>query len=128
LVPSGDGGDLPIDLRLFNGGARSVRSFPERELGPTFDGYATGGEGMWNTNMEVVRNLSGVVKAVAFFDAGTLSRNFEDIGSSDIELATGLGLRLDLPIGPVRIEYGYNLTRDPGEPTGTLHFAIGYAY
>ena len=128
LVPSGDGGDLPIDLRLFNGGARSVRSFPERELGPTFDGYATGGEGMWNTNLELVRNLSGVVKAVAFFDAGTLSRNIEDIGSSDIELATGLGLRLDLPIGPVRIEYGYNLTRDPGEPNGTLHFAIGYAY
>lgn len=128
LVPSGDGGDLPIDLRLFNGGSRSVRSFPERELGPTFDGYATGGEGMWNTNLEFVRNISGVVKAVAFFDAGTLSRNIEDIGNSDIELATGLGLRLDLPIGPVRVEYGYNLTRDVGEPIGTLHFAIGYAY
>lgn len=128
LVPSGDSGDLPIDLRLFNGGARSVRSFPERELGPNFGGYPTGGEGMWNTNLELIRNITGSVKAVAFFDSGTLSRNFEDIGSSDIEMAAGLGIRLDLPIGPVRLEYGYNLTRDVGEPTGTFHFAIGYAY
>jgi hypothetical protein len=28
----------------------------------------------------------------------------------------------------VRLEYGYNLTRDEGEPSGTLHFAIGFAY
>ena len=128
LVPSGDSGDLPIDLRLFNGGARSIRSFPERELGPTFGGYPTGGEGMWNTNLELIRNITGSVKAVAFFDSGTLSRNFEDIGTSSIEMAAGLGVRLDLPIGPVRLEYGYNLTRDVGEPTGTFHFAIGYAY
>jgi outer membrane protein assembly factor BamA len=128
LIPSGDSGDLPIDLRLFNGGARSVRSFPERELGPTFGGYPTGGEGMWNTNLELMRNITDSVKAVAFVDTGTLARNFEDIGSVSIEMAAGIGIRLDLPIGPVRLEYGYNLTRDPGEPTGTIHFAIGYAY
>ncbi len=128
LIPSGDSGDLPIDLRLFNGGARSVRSFPERELGPTFDGYPTGGEGMWNTNLELMRNITDSVKAVAFVDSGTLARNFEDIGSVSIEMAAGIGIRLDLPIGPVRLEYGYNLTRDPGEPAGTIHFAIGYAY
>jgi outer membrane protein assembly complex protein YaeT len=128
LIPSGDGGDLPIDLRLFNGGARSVRSFPERELGPTYDGWPTGGEAMWNANLELIREISGSVKGVAFFDAGTLARNHEDLSNSDIELAAGLGIRLDLPIGPVRVEYGYNLTRDEHEPTGTFHFAIGFAY
>lgn len=128
LMPTGDGEDLPIDLRLFNGGARSVRSFPERELGPTYDGWPTGGEAMWNANLELIRDITGTVKAVAFFDAGTLARNHEDLSEADIELATGLGLRLDLPIGPVRVEYGYNLTRDPGEPNGTFHFAIGFAY
>ena len=128
LIPGGDGGDLPIDLRLFNGGARSVRSFPERELGARVNGYPTGGEAMWNTNLELIRTLSGAVKAVAFLDAGTLARNHEELGSSSIELAAGLGVRFDLPIGPVRIEYGLNLTRDPGEPNGTFHFAIGCAY
>lgn len=128
LMPGGDGEDLPIDLRLFNGGARSVRSFPERELGPLVGNFPTGGEVMWNANLEVIRNITDVVKAVAFIDAGTLGRNHEDIASSNIELATGLGIRLNLPIGPVRFEYGYNLTRDPGEPTGAFHFAIGFAY
>lgn len=128
LVPSGDGQDLPIDLRLFNGGARSVRSFPERELGPQVEGYPTGGEAMWNTNFELIRKITDSVKAVGFVDAGSLSRQYGDIGSADIELATGLGIRLDLPIGAVRFEYGFNLTRDAGEPNGTFHFAIGTAY
>jgi outer membrane protein assembly factor BamA len=128
IIPSGNGAELPINLRLFNGGARSVRSFPERELGPTVDGYPTGGEGMWHANAELLRSLTGSLKAVGFIDAGSLPRRFDEFGSSEIELAAGLGLRLDLPIGPVRVEYGYNLTPGPGEPTGTLHFAIGAAF
>jgi outer membrane protein assembly factor BamA len=105
-----------------------IRSFPERELGPSVNGYPTGGEETWHSNLELIRNLGGVVKAVAFLDAGNLARHYQESGSASIELATGLGLRLDLPIGPVRFEYGYNLTRDPGEPCGTFHFAIGGAY
>lgn len=128
LIPGGDGGDLPIDLRLFNGGARSVRSFPERELGPAVHGYPTGGEAMWHANAELIRGIAGSLKAVTFLDAGSLAGTDADIASSPLELAAGLGLRLDLPIGPVRLEYGYNLTRDPGEPAGTLHFAIGCAF
>jgi len=128
LFPSDDGGDLPIDMRLFEGGARSVRSFPERELGPLVAGYATGGEFAWNANLELIRSIGGIVRAVGFVDVGGLSRQYEDIGSADVEVAAGMGLRLDLPIGPVRIEYGYNLTRDRGEPRGTLHFAVGSTF
>jgi outer membrane protein insertion porin family len=128
LIPSGEGDTLPIDLRLFNGGSRSVRSFRERDLGPAVNGYATGGEATWNTSAELTRTLGGSFKALAFFDAGSLSRRFDEIGSGELELAAGLGLRIDLPIGPVRFEYGYNLTQDPGEPDGTFHFAIGASF
>ncbi len=128
LYSSGDEGNLPIDLRLFNGGARSVRSFQERELGSSIHGYPIGGEGKWTTNAELIRNFGGSLKAVAFLDAGTLSRAVSGLGSSEVELAAGLGLWLDLPVGPVRLEYGYNLTRDPGDPIGTIQFAIGMAF
>jgi outer membrane protein insertion porin family len=128
LIPSGDGQDLPIDLRLFNGGSRSVRGFPDRELGPAAQGYPTGGEAMWNANAEVIRNLSRALRAVAFLDTGALSREYNRLGSSDVEVAIGLGLRLELPVGPIRLEYGYNLTKDPGDPVGTLHFAIGVVF
>lgn len=128
LVPDSDGADLPIDLRLFNGGSRSVRSFPERELGPEVNGFPIGGEAMWNANAELSREVAGPLRAVLFFDAGSLARNHEELAGAEVELATGIGVRLNLPIGPVRVEYGYNLTRDPGEPNGTFHFAIGHAY
>lgn len=129
IIPSGESDELPIDLRLFNGGARSVRSFPERELGPKGSGdYPLGGEASWVVNAEVSRPIAGPLRGVAFVDAGTLAREFSELTSAEVEVAVGLGVRLDLPIGPVRLEYGYNLTRDANEPTGALHFAIGVAF
>ena len=130
LIPSGESEALPIDLRLFNGGARSVRSFPERELGPkSADGdYPLGGEASWVVNAEISRPIAGPLRGVAFVDAGSLGREFSELASADVEIAAGLGVRIDLPIGPVRLEYGYNLTRDKDEPAGALHFAIGLAF
>lgn len=129
IIPNGGTNQLPIDLRYFLGGASSVRSFRERELGPwSTTGYATGGEAYWVTNIEYVRALAGPLRAVAFLDAGGLSRNWEDFGMTDPEVAIGLGLRLNLPIGPVRLEYGHNLTQDGRDPSGSWHFAIGATF
>lgn len=128
LVPLGDSDELPIDMRYFNGGPRSVRSFPERELGPSANGYARGGESMWNTNVELIRHVTDSLKGVVFFDAGGLGQYAGDLFAGEIEFAAGLGVRFDLPIGPVRLEYGHNLTRDAGEPGGAFHFAIGTAF
>lgn len=128
IIPTGNMADFPIDLRFFSGGARSIRSFPERELGPTVNGNPTGGESSWTTHAELTRNLIGSLKASAFVDAGALGRDHTDFASAEVEVAAGLGLRLDLPIGPVRLEYGHNMTRDAGEPSGTFHFAIGIAF
>ena len=128
VFPSGDIRDLPVDLRVFNGGARSVRSFPERELGPSFGGDPYGGDFSWALNTELTRTVTGPLRAVAFVDAGAVTGNYTGIRQGGLELAAGFGLRLDLPIGPVRLEYGHNLTHDPGEPTGTWHFAIGATF
>lgn len=128
IVPTGDNTEFPIDLRLFSGGSRSIRSFPERELGPSVNGNPTGGEASWTTHAELTRALTGSLRATAFVDVGALGRDHTDFARADVEVAAGLGLRLDLPIGPIRLEYGHNLTRDRGEPSGTLHFAIGVAF
>ncbi|MFC7336099.1 outer membrane protein assembly factor [Haloferula chungangensis] len=127
IVPSGD--QLPIDLRLFNGGPRSVRSYPERELGPhDRSGYPVGGEASWVANVEYIHPVAGALKGVAFLDFGGLSSDWQDFGMNEIDIALGLGIRFDLPIGPVRLEYGHNMTQDPGEPSGTWHFAIGTTF
>lgn len=128
VVPTGEILDLPIDLRVFNGGARSVRSFPERGLGPKAGGDPYGGYFSWAANAELRRTIIGSLKGVSFVDVGNISGDYSGLVVGDVEVAMGLGLRIDLPIGPVRLEYGHNMTRDPGEPSGTWHFAIGTTF
>ena len=128
VLPDGDIRDLPVDLRLFNGGARSVRSFPERELGPAFGGDPYGGDFSWAVNTELSRKITGAVTAVAFVDTGAVTGNYTGVRQGGLEVAAGLGVRIELPIGPVRLEYGHNLSQDAGEPGGTWHFAIGSTF
>ena len=129
LMASGAANDLPIDLRYFLGGPRSVRSYAEREMGPrSRTGYPVGGEGYWVANAEYIRSIAGPMKLVGFVDAGSLSRTWDSVGSTTPDVAVGLGIRFDLPVGPVRLEYGHNLTKDSGEPSGAWHFAIGIAF
>ena len=128
IIPSGKSQNLPIDLRYFLGGASTVRSFPERELGPSSNGYPRGGEAYWSANLEYIHTLKGLLRGIAFFDAGNLNENYEDFGSGRTNIAAGVGLRFDLPIGPVRLEYGHNLNPDDGDPSGALHFAIGTTF
>jgi outer membrane protein assembly complex protein YaeT len=128
LIPA-TAADVPIDLRYFLGGASTVRSFPERELGPrNRDDVTRGGEAYWIANAEYVHQITGPIKAVAFSDIGTLSEDSATFGFSTFDIAVGVGIRADLPIGPVRLEYGHNMTRDNGEPNGAFHFAIGVSF
>jgi outer membrane protein insertion porin family len=129
LMAGGNTNDFPIDLRFFLGGPRSVRSYAEREMGPrSLTGYPIGGEAYWVANAEYIHSIAGPMKLVGFVDAGSLSRKFDGLGSATPDVAAGLGVRFDLPVGPVRLEYGHNLTRDGGEPSGAFHFAIGVAF
>ncbi|MGJ8724372.1 MAG: BamA/OMP85 family outer membrane protein [Roseibacillus sp.] len=128
ILSPADGDELPIDLRYFLGGADSVRSFPFRELGPNINGTARGGEAFWYANAEYIRKLAGPVYGVVFFDAGSLDESALAWPSFDPKLAAGLGLRIDLPIGPVRLEYGRSLNPAPEDPAGAFHFAIGASF
>lgn len=130
-VISANGGPnaLPIDERFFNGGASSVRSFLERELGPhDLLGFPIGGEAFTNFNAEFTFPLAGDLKGAVFFDAGNLMREASDFGVSDMRYAVGVGLRYNLPIGPIRLDFGYNPSRRDGEDRGAVHFSIGVAF
>ena len=129
VIHPGESQDLPIDLRLFSGGSDSIRSFDTRELGPrSISNDPLGGQAYWNASLEYTRSINDPIKAVIFFDAGQVYQTFSDWGFNDPSYAAGIGLRIDLPIGPVRLEYGHNLNQRSGEPSGTLHFAIGTTF
>jgi outer membrane translocation and assembly module TamA len=67
-----------------------------------------------------MHNLAGPFEALVFLDAAGLE--------SDIELAAGLGIRINLPVGPIRLEYGRSLSQNSEEPSGAFHFAIGTTF
>lgn len=132
INPVGDTNEIPIDLRLYNGGPQTVRSFQERSLGPRdpVSGYHIGGEfyTIFNAEYEIpVKQIDGL-SFVAFTDAGNLLLDADDAGLDQLRYAIGVGLRYRTPIGPLRLEYGYNPDQQPGEPQGTFHVGFGFAF
>lgn len=126
--------EIPIDERFFNGGSTTVRSFGERELGPHDNGYPIGGEFFSVFNVEYTFPIYGELLGAVFFDAGNLLPNstdpFEHVtaGLDDMRYAVGVGLRYKLPIGPVRLDYGYNPDKRADEDQGAFHFSFGFAF
>ena len=120
---------LPIDERFFNGGASSVRSFVERELGPKDRlGVPIGGEAFTVFNLEYTFPILGDLKGALFADAGNVRSKAADFGFGDMRYAVGGGLRYNLPFGPVRLDYGLNPSPRSDEDRGALHFSIGVAF
>lgn len=120
---------LPIDERFFNGGADTVRSFGERQLGP-LDHHRNplGGEFYSVFNVEYTFPLYGELQGAIFTDAGNLSPTSENPGLTDLRYAIGAGLRYKLPIGPIRLDYGVNPDPRPDEDFGAFHFSFGFAF
>ena len=120
---------LPIDERFFNGGATSVRSFGERTLGPLDPkGNPIGGEFYTIFNLEYTFPIYGELEGALFFDAGNLLPTSEEPGLDNMRYGLGAGLRYKLPIGPIRLDYGWNPDQRPGEDFGAFHFSFGFAF
>ncbi len=128
-----DGGvtELPIDLRLFNGGASSVRSFDERELGPkSKSSTPLGGLSTQSASVELSYEAVSNLELALFGDAGALSAENERYFSTDADwrYAIGLGVRYRLPVGPLRLDYGFNPDPKAGESRGAFHLTFGFAF
>src|SRR5437773_8711240 len=100
---------IPIDERFFIGGATTMRSFGERDLGPHDNhGHPVGGEFYTVFNVEYTFPIFGELQGAIFTDAGNLLPTSEDIGLNNMRYAVGAGLRYKLPVGPIRLDYGIN--------------------
>ncbi len=125
--PNGNSSTIPIDERFFNGGATTVRSFAERRLGPRdmVTGNPIGGLAYTTTNVEFNFPIYGDLRGAAFYDLGNLTQN---LSFSGLRTGVGGGVRYNLPIGPLRIDYGINPSPQPGESRGALHISFGIAF
>lgn len=132
---------IPIFERFFLGGANTVRGYGERDLGPKdASGEPLGGEAYAAASTELRERLYRKLYGVVFFDAGQLwqrpvGRTWPHITGTrwdDYRYGTGFGFRLQTPVGPIRLEYGYKLNPFPGEGgfwnRSEIHFSLGEAF
>ncbi|MFO7865425.1 MAG: translocation/assembly module TamB domain-containing protein [Candidatus Aminicenantes bacterium] len=116
--------------RFYAGGGNSIRGFEKDQVGPynRFLDRPNGGEGLFILNQELRFPLFHWLSGVVFFDAGNVYRNFEDFKPWELRTSTGMGLRLDTPVGLLRLDYGINLSPEEREPHAVLFFSLGQAF
>ena len=125
--PSADKNELPLFERYFPGGINSVRGFADRSLGPKEDGDVVGGDKQAIANVEIhfpVAEQFGL-RGLAFFDIGQAFRESSRWNFSDFRRSVGVGARWMSPFGPLRVELGFPLNKQPGDETSVLGFSVG---
>jgi outer membrane translocation and assembly module TamA len=51
-----------------------------------------------------------------------------DISLSNLRYAAGLGVRYRSAVGPIRVDLGFKLDRQPDESLTHLHVTVGHAF
>ena len=120
------GKKLLITEKFFVGGLRSIRGFEYGYAGPRDEnGDAIGAKNEIVTNAELIFPIYKEIglKGVVFFDAGKGFDSWGDIG--EIRTSVGFGIRWLSPMGPLRLEWGYNLNKKNDEKQSVMEFTVG---
>lgn len=133
-----DGSKTYPDRLFFLGGVDSLRSFLSDSLVPQDlalrveqkslgidDIGIRGGDVFINPRLELRLPLGDTFALGAFADAGNLWVDPAAFNPLELRYASGAGLRIGTPIGPLALDYGVNLDRRAWEDFGAFHFSIG---
>ena len=121
--------DLPFNRRFFPGGEHSIRGYQEGEASPRdANGQFVGAETYVLGNVEFEQAITRSFSLVIFSDSIGFARDLNNYPANEALFSVGGGLRWKTIVGPVRLEYGHNLNPRPGDPSGTIHFSMGFPF
>jgi len=122
--------DVPIFDRYFLGGANTLRGFGFRDVGPKdVRGESVGGNTYANATVEYTIPIVERIRGAVFFDIGEVEKDSYSFDLGDLKSDAGIGVRLNLPIGPIRLDYGYPIQTDKETgKTGKIQFSVGYQF
>lgn len=125
-----DNGNVPIWDSLYLGGANNLRGFKFYDVSPKDNkGNSIGGSSMARVTLEYSWPIIERVRGAVFYDAGFVNAGSYDYGTNNLASDVGIGVRLNLPIGPVRVDYGIPIQRgNASGHSGQFNFNIGYQF
>jgi outer membrane protein insertion porin family len=120
---------VPISDRLYLGGSNNLRGFAFRDVGPRdINGEPIGGQSMYRSTVELTFPIIEKARGAIFYDRGYVDSDPYAVGSGHWGSDYGFGVRLDLPIGPLRLDYGIPLEKDGRGKGGHFNFNVGYQF
>jgi outer membrane protein insertion porin family len=139
VAESLQGGDVPFFEHYYLGGLYSLRGFKYRYVSPrepdleggTYN-EPIGGDTYWFGSAEysipIFEQEGGIgVRLAFFYDIGSVGSSPYNFNPSDFSDNWGLGLRLNLPIGPLRLDYGIPIHHDQySSASGQFQFGVGW--
>ena len=127
--------EVPIYNRMFLGGPRSIRGIRYRNVAPLAreeegNDYAPwGGQTLLCMNFEYTIPVVKMLRFAVFSDLGSVGEDTFDLDFSDTFAWTvGLGLRLDLPMFPIRLDVGVPVKEPDHAEKEAFSFLVGYDF
>jgi outer membrane protein insertion porin family len=118
---------IPVEERFYSGGSYSVRGWARQELGPKDPtGSPTGGKSLLEFSSELRYPIYDIVKGVAFMDCGNVWIESYTWKFNEIRYSLGIGLRVNTPIGPVRLDIARPVFDE--DKKVKFHFSVGHAF
>jgi len=136
-IDAPDEASVPFFKRYFLGGSNSLRGWGRFEVSDlTPEGNPEGGFSMLEFSSELRAPLFGKFTGVAFFEGGNATLTPWRVPLSSLRYDVGPGLRYLTPVGPLRVDMGFQLNPTPellvdGTPQShawRIHFSIGQAF
>ena len=125
--------DVPIYNRLFLGGPKSIRGIEYRHVSPYARKEGTrhydpwGGQTLVCANFEYTVPIVKMLRLAAFSDVGAVSADEWDL-SDDFAWTVGLGARLDIPMFPIRLDFGFPIEKPSHAKEEIFSFTVGYDF
>lgn len=135
--PYGRSFALPISERFFAGGSTTLRGFGFEQAGPRAPDpnrpgqtKPLGGNALAIINGELRFPLFRALRlhGAAFYDGGNVFAQVSDFRLSGFSHTVGFGLRVKTPIGPLRLDWGILVRRQPAVPRSQFHATFGYPF
>lgn len=127
--------DVPIFDREYLGGPYNLRGFRFRDVAPFIPGMGgsgdetMGGQTSFFTQFEITVPVIEEVRIAFFYDIGFVHADAFKFGGVKWASDYGVGLRLNLPIGPLAVDYAIPMqTGNAIDKGGQFQFYLNYSY